>query len=327
MNFGSPAKLDCAVRVAAALGFVGLVNLERVGVGCVRDQVAEGWPPTRAGVTSATRSWTSWAGWASGGTSPNDGLASYAARLRRAGHRASSSRICSIRGLRSRAARPARALGFDDASSTCSPGEMNPELAGDLRLIDSETGEMRELSMDGDASGPIASGSGSSWTAPRRSCRSQEIGYHRIASDGADRGVRCSPQLRAAWSHGLLTPTRACALRRGLTGSLVHPLARFLKVRFARAHEWPVLLCWQLDCQRDQREASASLPAAPARPLMHPASPRAVWRWQLPWPVTHGAAMMGRGARKVVVVLDTSASMKARDVSPSRFDARAAEAA
>src|SRR6266446_3054340 len=26
MNFGSPTKLDCAVRIAAALGFVGLVN-------------------------------------------------------------------------------------------------------------------------------------------------------------------------------------------------------------------------------------------------------------------------------------------------------------
>ncbi len=33
------------------------------------------------------------------------------------------------------------------------------------------------------------------------------------------------------------------------------------------------------------------------------------------------ATLMGDGARKVVVVLDTSASMKARDVSPSRFDA------
>src|SRR4030095_3794957 len=47
MNFGSPTKLACAVRLAAALGFVGLVNLERVGVGVLRDRVSEGWPPTR----------------------------------------------------------------------------------------------------------------------------------------------------------------------------------------------------------------------------------------------------------------------------------------
>src|SRR2546425_9814207 len=85
MNFGSPTKLDCAVRIAAALGFVGLVNLERVGVGVLRDRVAEGWPPTRgrsqvaglldvlAGVGPA------------GGTSLNEGLGNYAARARQAG--------------------------------------------------------------------------------------------------------------------------------------------------------------------------------------------------------------------------------------------------
>src|SRR3989475_9571209 len=39
------------------------------------------------------------------------------------------------------------------------------------------------------------------------------------------------------------------------------------------------------------------------------------------------ATVMGQGARKVVVVLDTSASMQARDVSPSRFEAARAGAA
>src|SRR3989449_6143058 len=39
------------------------------------------------------------------------------------------------------------------------------------------------------------------------------------------------------------------------------------------------------------------------------------------------ATVMGQGARKVVVVLDTSASMKARDVAPSRFDVAQASAA
>src|SRR5881296_125808 len=39
------------------------------------------------------------------------------------------------------------------------------------------------------------------------------------------------------------------------------------------------------------------------------------------------ATVMGQGARKVVVVLDTSASMKAQDVSPSRFEVARAGAA
>ena len=41
MSFGAPSKLDYGARLAAALGFVGLVNLERVGVGVVRERIAE----------------------------------------------------------------------------------------------------------------------------------------------------------------------------------------------------------------------------------------------------------------------------------------------
>src|SRR2546421_8077312 len=47
MDFGRPTKLAYAMRLAAALGFVGLVNLERVGVAVLRDRLSEGWPPTR----------------------------------------------------------------------------------------------------------------------------------------------------------------------------------------------------------------------------------------------------------------------------------------
>ena len=47
MSFGEPSKLDYGARLAAALGFVGLVNLERVGVGVMRERIAEGWSPTR----------------------------------------------------------------------------------------------------------------------------------------------------------------------------------------------------------------------------------------------------------------------------------------
>ena len=42
MDFGRPTKLDYAARLAAALGFVGLVGLERVGVGMLRERVSRG---------------------------------------------------------------------------------------------------------------------------------------------------------------------------------------------------------------------------------------------------------------------------------------------
>src|SRR5262249_60378004 len=46
MDFGEPSKLSYGARLAAALGFVGLVNLERVGVGVLRERIAEGLSPT-----------------------------------------------------------------------------------------------------------------------------------------------------------------------------------------------------------------------------------------------------------------------------------------
>src|SRR5437773_11687850 len=47
MDFGERSKLEYSARLAAALGFVGLVNLERVGVGVLGERMAEGWSPAR----------------------------------------------------------------------------------------------------------------------------------------------------------------------------------------------------------------------------------------------------------------------------------------
>src|SRR6266851_3412701 len=85
MEFGEPSKLEYGARLAAALGFVGLVNLERVGVGVLRERVAEGWAPTRGRnkfgnlvefLTSARTG---------GETRLNEGLGNYAMRSREPG--------------------------------------------------------------------------------------------------------------------------------------------------------------------------------------------------------------------------------------------------
>src|SRR3989475_5978889 len=147
MNFGSPTKLDCAVRIAAALGFVGLVNLERVGVGVLRDRVAEGWPPTRgrsqvaglldllAGVGPA------------GGTSLNEGLGNYAARARQAGLAVVISDLLDPAGDESGVRRVlGRRFGVH-LVHVLAPEGMNPELAGDLRLVASGPGANGERSL------------------------------------------------------------------------------------------------------------------------------------------------------------------------------------
>jgi uncharacterized protein (DUF58 family) len=47
MDFGNPTKLRFAQQVAAALGFVGLVNLDRVVVEAFNDRIVQSMPPLR----------------------------------------------------------------------------------------------------------------------------------------------------------------------------------------------------------------------------------------------------------------------------------------
>ena len=64
------------------------------------------------------------------------------------------------------------------------PEEMNPTLGGDLRLIDSETGELRDLTAGRRGRcAATASASGPFLERVESFCRAQEIGYHRVTTD------------------------------------------------------------------------------------------------------------------------------------------------
>src|SRR5215475_9728917 len=108
-----------------------------------------------------------------------------------------------------------------------------------------------------------------------------------------------------------------------LVGALSVPLVLlyFLKVR-RREATVPSLLLW--DPSRRDREASTFFQRLQRDPLLVLQLLALVaLALALARPVV---TVTGEGARKVVVVMDTSASMKARDVSPSRFEAARAEA-
>jgi uncharacterized protein (DUF58 family) len=183
MAFGQPSKLEYAVRLAGALGFVGLANHERVGVGVLRERVSEGWPPTRGrsqvvpmlDFLSAIR--------ASGATRLNDGLANYGMRAREAGLVTVVSDLLDPAGFET-GVRALLERRFDvHLVHLLDPEEMNPELAGDLRLEDSETGELRELTVDGDALRGYRERLHEFLERVEAFCRSQEIGYHRVITD------------------------------------------------------------------------------------------------------------------------------------------------
>ena len=183
MDFGAPTKLEYGARLAAALGFIGLVSMERVGVGVLRERVAEGWPPTRG--RNQVMNLFDFLGRVrpAGGTTLNDGLQNYARRAREPGLAIVISDLLDPGGFEA----GVRALlehRFDvHLIHVLAPEEMNPELAGDLRLVDSETGEVRELSVDGDAIRAYRERLRQFLERVEAFSRTHELGYHRVTVD------------------------------------------------------------------------------------------------------------------------------------------------
>jgi uncharacterized protein (DUF58 family) len=185
MGFGAPSKLDYAVRLAAALGFVGLVNHERVGLGLLRERVAEGWPPTRG--RSQILPMMDFLAEVSpdGGTGLDEGLANYAKRARDPGLVVIVSDLLDPAGYE-RGVRALLERRFDvHVVHLLDPEEMNPTLGGDLRLIDSETGEVRDVTVDGEALRGYRERLHAFLERVETFCRAQEIGYHRVVTDQA----------------------------------------------------------------------------------------------------------------------------------------------
>jgi uncharacterized protein (DUF58 family) len=183
MGFGAPSKLDYAVRLAGALGFVGLVNHERVGLGVLRERVSEGWPPTRGRGQILPMMNFLVDVRADGGTSLDDGLGNYAKRARESGLVVVISDLLDPAGYE-RGVRALLERRFDvHLVHLLDPEEMNPMLGGDLRLIDSETGERRDLTVDAEALRGYRERLRQFLERVETFCRAHEIGYHRVVTD------------------------------------------------------------------------------------------------------------------------------------------------
>ena len=183
MGFGEPAKLDYAARLAGALGFVGLVGLERVGVGVVRDRMAEGFTPTRG--RNQVLPLLDFLGRlrAGGSTSLNDGLATYALRSREAGLAVLVSDLMDPGGYE-RGLKALLERRFDvHVVHVLAADEMNPAFGGDLRLLDSETDELRDLTLDGEALRGYHERLRAFLDRVEQFCRGNEVTYHRVVTD------------------------------------------------------------------------------------------------------------------------------------------------
>jgi uncharacterized protein (DUF58 family) len=149
MDFGSPTKLHYAKQVAAALGFIGLVNMDRVVVEAFNDRLTQSLPPVR-GRRSLWR------------------LMDFLTKIEPAGpsdlKRAlrTFSLKCSGKGIVVLLSDLMDKGGYEEALrylvarqldiyviQILSQEEIEPEIVGDLKLVDVEDEDMAEITVSG----------------------------------------------------------------------------------------------------------------------------------------------------------------------------------
>jgi uncharacterized protein (DUF58 family) len=147
MTFGGATKFDQARRLCAALAYVGLANLDRVTIVALSDQVVSRMPTTR-GKGRIFKVFEFLAGLEAGGlTDLGDALGTFVAQHKRRGLAVLVSDLYDPKGFEA----GINVLRFNKFEpyvlNVFDPRDAHPNLKGDLRLYDCETGEEREVTV------------------------------------------------------------------------------------------------------------------------------------------------------------------------------------
>ena len=148
MRYGNPAKIDYARRVGAALGFIGITNLDRVGVTAFSGQLGRTLAPHR-GKNHLFSLFDYFSSLETGGqTSLNSSLVSYSLKAKRPGLAVIISDLLDSAGFET----GIKALLYQKFDvvliQILDPDEINPPVDGDLKLTDMETGREEKVSVD-----------------------------------------------------------------------------------------------------------------------------------------------------------------------------------
>ncbi|MDR7537809.1 MAG: DUF58 domain-containing protein [Armatimonadota bacterium] len=182
MGWGEPSKLDYAVRVAAALGYIGLANLDRVGAVIASDRVRRMLAPLRGrpGVFRLFHFLSEAV--PEGGSDLVAALREYSLRTHRRGVLVMISDLMLPEGI-SAGLRFARARRFEPfVIHLLSDEELAPPLAGDLRLVDSETGAAVEVTADAATASGYARARDRYFAEVEQACLRYEVEYLRAAT-------------------------------------------------------------------------------------------------------------------------------------------------
>lgn len=147
MNWGGPNKFRLARQLAGALGYLGLVNFDRVAVGLCGATLGSFFGPVR-GRSAVWRLWEFLSSAESeGATDLNASLRGLAGRRPAPGAAVVISDFLSASGYREGVSFLQNLRQEVTLIQVLSPDELDPTLDGDLRLIDVETGAPQEVSV------------------------------------------------------------------------------------------------------------------------------------------------------------------------------------
>ncbi len=182
MGFGQPPKLDYALQVAAALGYIGLVNLERVALGYFSRELTHVLRPRRGrGQIFPLLEFLSTVE-AEGPTNLNGCLAQYALRNQVPGVAVILTDLLDPGGYADGLKALLRRRYQVVLLHVVSEDELRPSLRGDLTLLDAEGGSSREVSLDREALEAYQERLYGHFAEIERFCASHQIDYLRTST-------------------------------------------------------------------------------------------------------------------------------------------------
>ena len=147
MAFGTPTKFDFARRLAAAIGYIGLAGYDRVGITAFSAGGTKVLGPLR-GKANVRKLFAFLEGIeAGGGTALDAGAREHLLRARARGVTLLLSDCLDDDGYEGAIKRLAAARADLHLVQVLAPEELDPQLSGDLKLIDSESGAAVEISV------------------------------------------------------------------------------------------------------------------------------------------------------------------------------------
>ena len=183
MEFGSPSKMDFARQMAAALGYIALSGYDRLSVEAFRGDSAVRLPACR-GKASAGRLFAFLEGLeAEGGTSLGESCRSYMLRNRAKGVAVLLSDFLDPEGFEGCLRRLCMSRSDLYVIHVMSREEVDPQISGDLRLVDSETEAFAEISMSRALLKRYKEDLAGFQEALRRECLARNIVYVPAVSD------------------------------------------------------------------------------------------------------------------------------------------------